>query len=141
MIVLLQKLEIKSVSYLSLKNGDNLSEALRDFSTSFSVMIFDLCFDVVENICLVRLVLLVTNIKSDLICVEICIIFSIRTQFFQKRCSSFWKLKMKLALGYLVVIKVLRLCLILVNEKQQPEDVSSEIFVFENVLSDCEGIS
>ena len=66
MVVFLQKLEIKSVSNLSLQNRCDLSESLLDVLISFLLVILKFFFNVLEHLGLVRLVLFITNVKGDL---------------------------------------------------------------------------
>lgn len=83
MVVFLQKLEIKSVSNLSLQNRCDLSESLLDVLISFLLVILKFFFNVLEHLGLVRLVLFITNVKGDLESIKIGVTILLN-QLFEK---------------------------------------------------------
>lgn len=107
MIILLQELKIKAVSDLSLKDDNDLIQALSDGSLVLFTVIFDLGSDDFQDLCLVRLILLVANVESDLVSIKVGVTVLVLGQFLEQVCCSLRELKVELALGNLVVVKVL----------------------------------
>jgi len=82
MVILFQELKIKSISNFSLKDGCKLNKSLFGSRVLFFTAVFDLFFNKLQNLLLVRLVLLITDIKSNLISIKIRFIHL--NQFFKK---------------------------------------------------------
>lgn len=106
MIIFLQKLEIKSISDLTFKNGAHLHDSL---SGTFIIRVIILIKGFrknVKNLFLVSLVFLITNVKTDLVSVQELASFLNLNQFLKKRGGTVWHGKVELALGNLVMIKI-----------------------------------
>lgn len=101
-VVFLQELVIESVSYLTLENRKNLLNPLKGFS--FFLVLRQLGVQAFHHFALECLHLLVANVESDLVGVEVRL-FALN-QFLQKRCGSFWLLQVELAFGYFVVVEI-----------------------------------
>ena len=136
-IVLLQELEVESVSHFTLENGGDLGESLLGACLIFILILTDLGVKQLQNFCLERLVLFVTDVESDLVGIKVSIILSLG-QFFQKGSSSLWLLQIELTLCNLVVIKVARVISVLVNEEQKCQYLSSEVLALDDILCDGE---
>jgi len=140
MVVLLQKLEIKSISNLSLQNRCDLSESLLDVLISFLLVILKFFFNVLEHLGLVRLVLFITNVKGDLESIKIGVTILLN-QLFEKWGCSLRYVQVELTLSNLVIIEVSRIVSVLIDEQEQFHNFSSEILRLKDILSNGESIA
>jgi hypothetical protein len=72
-IVLLQELQVESISDLSLQNRLDLSQPLLGLCLALFTS-FNFSFDYLRNLTLIRLVFLITDIEGDLVSVKICVL-------------------------------------------------------------------
>lgn len=141
MVVLFEELKVKSISDLTLEDDDDLRKSF------FGVLLglvcgvdgLDLGSDQVSDVYLECLVLLVTDVKGDLVRIKICMSIGLN-QIFKKRSSSFWKIEEELALSNLVVVEIALMVLVLVNKQKKAENVGSEVLALDNIECDSESI-
>lgn len=139
-VVLFQELKVKSISDLPLQDGGELDKPLFDGNISFLLVVLDSLLDQLKDFVLVGLILLVADIKSDLVSVKIFVTI-ILNQFFQKSRSSLEKTQVKLALGDLVEIEVSRIVSVLKDDKEQLHDLGSEVLALQDILCDCVSVT
>ena len=83
MVVLLQELEVESISNFALEDSNDLCESLLYVLITLLLVILELFFDMLKHFGLVRLVFLITDVKCNLESVKVRVIFLLN-QFFEK---------------------------------------------------------
>lgn len=71
MVVFLQKLKVEPVSNFTFEDTCELNKSLLGSCAALVLIILDLLLDKLQNLVLVRLILLVADIKSDLIRIKV----------------------------------------------------------------------
>lgn len=140
MVVLLQELIVKTLSNLTFENSQDLLDSLKSAGVTFTFLIgWQLLGEALDDLALISLVLLIADIESDLVSIQILIL--VLGELLHERSRSLWDLEVELALCDLVVVKVTLIISVLVDQEKKSKHLSSEVLLVDDLLSKAEGVT
>lgn len=139
-VILFQELKVELISKFTLEDDSDLSKSLFYKVLILTIVLHFSC-DELQNFTLESLIFFVANIEGNLISIEILVSIGGLNQFFEKRSSSLWDVKVVLALSNFIVVKVSLIISVLVDDHEKAHNLSSEVLTFDDVLGDTESVA